>query len=66
MAELDEVIIWAKLVEINDKVPNKEIKSWIKVPAKRDLGFASVMAEHVSSRTRAAWERIKVNVKRVN
>jgi hypothetical protein len=65
MAELEEVIIWAKLIEVNDRPPPREVKGWIRVRVKKDQGYASVLAEHVSSRIRAAWESIKVTVTRV-
>ena len=63
--ELDEIIVWAKLIEINDQPPPREVKGWIKVHVKRDQGYAAVMAEHVSSRVRKAWETIRVTVQRL-
>lgn len=61
--ELDEVIIWAKLVQINDTSDVPVIKGTVKVSKKR--GIATVLAEHVSSRVRASWETIKVNASRI-
>jgi len=63
--ELDEVIVWAKLLEINGKTAPPNVKGWIKVKVDKDRGYAAVMAEHISSRTRAAWEIIKVTVQRL-
>jgi hypothetical protein len=65
LAELDQVVVWAKLVEINDKAPHKEITGWINVLVKKQQNYASVMAEHVSTRIQTAWERIRVSVKRI-
>lgn len=62
LQQLDEVIIWAKMIEINGKAA-PEIKGWIKV--KVDKNRAAVMAEHLASRTRAAWEFIKVSARRL-
>lgn len=63
--QLDEVIVWAKLVEANGKVPTRDVKGWIRVKVDRDRGFASVMVEHVSTRVREAWEFIRVHVRRL-
>jgi hypothetical protein len=65
LEELDEVIVWAKLVTVNDVEPKKPIKGWIRVKVRKDSGYAAVMAEHVASRVRAAWETIKVSVTRL-
>lgn len=65
LAEFDEVIVWAKLIELNDVAPPKKVEGWIRVRVKRSQQYAAVVAEHVSSRARAAWETIKVSVSRV-
>ena len=65
LAELDELIVWAKLIEVNDKAPKRPIKGWIRVRARKEAGYASVMAEAVSSRARKTWEVIKVTVSRL-
>lgn len=63
--QLQEVIIWAKLIEVNGKAaPPPDVKGWVKVKVDKPRGMA-VMAEHISSRTREAWEFIKVNVRRL-
>ena len=61
MQEMDEVIVWAKLIEYNNKVPEKPIKGWIRVKVSNKAGFASVMAEGV----RALRDYIKVTVSRL-
>lgn len=68
--ELQTIIVWAKLLEVNGKiVPNKvapkKIEGFVRVHVSRDRGFAAVMAEHVSSRVKKAWEDFKVIVKRI-
>jgi hypothetical protein len=65
LAELDEIIVWAKLVEKNGVEPKRPVKGWIRVKVDRDRGYASVMAEHVGTRTRKAWEVIKISVQRL-
>jgi hypothetical protein len=61
--QLDEVIIWAKLVDVNGQegpVPN--IKGWVKVKVDR-TSRASALVEHVSTRVQSIFERIKVTVR---
>jgi hypothetical protein len=65
LAELDEVIVWAKLVELNGVEPNKQIKGWVRALVDKDRNYASVMIEHVSTRVREALETIRVTVKRI-
>lgn len=63
--QLDEVIIWAKLIEVNNQVPKRPIQGAIRVQVDKKQGTARVMAEHISSRAREAWEFIKVSVRRL-
>jgi hypothetical protein len=65
LEDLDEVIVWAQLIEVNNKPPANEIKGFIKVPVKKTQGRSRIMVEHVSSRVREAWETIKVTVSRM-
>jgi hypothetical protein len=64
LEELDEVIVWAKLVNVNGVEPKKPIKGWIKVKVEKSRGLG-VMAEHLGSRVRSVLEVIKVSVQRL-
>lgn len=61
LAQLDEVIVWAKLIEYNGVEPHPPIKGWIRVRVSKASGFASVMAESV----RVIRDYIKVTVERL-
>jgi len=63
LREMNEFIVWAKLIEINDQQPKNKIEGFVKVHTKK--GFASATVEHVSSKMRNITESIKVFVKRV-
>jgi hypothetical protein len=65
LQELDEVIVWAKLMSINERVPVQSVKGFVRVKINKESGYASVMVEHVSSRVRKAWNVIRVTVKRI-
>lgn len=64
LEQLDEVIIWAKLIEINGRPAPVNVKGWIRVKLDKGRTYASVMVEHIASRARAAWEVIRVTVQR--
>ncbi len=63
--DLDLVVVWAKLIEINDKAPSRNVEGFVKVAANRERNFASVMAEHVSSRVRKVLSTLKVFAQRI-
>lgn len=65
LRELDEIIVWAKLITVNDVEPKRPIKGLIHVRVSKDRNFAAVMAEHVATRVRKAWETITVTVTRL-
>jgi hypothetical protein len=67
LQEMDELIVWAKLIQVNNApAPPPKVQGWVRVHvANRAEAMAKVTAEHIASRTRAAWEVIKVTVQRL-
>lgn len=65
LRELQPVIVWAKLVELNGQAPSRKIEGFVTVRVDKDRGFTFVMAEHVSSRVKKVWEDFRVIVKRI-
>jgi hypothetical protein len=64
LRELEEVIIGAKLIRVNDERPKDPIQGHVTVRV--DLSQRiSVAAQGVSKRARSAWEDIKLSVKRI-
>lgn len=61
---LEEIIIGAKLLRVNDQKPANPVQGHITVRVDMSRRIA-VMAEGVSKRARAAWEDVKISVKRV-
>ena len=62
--EIEEVIVGARLLRVNSKKPDADIQGH--VSARVDLARrVTVAAEGVSKRIRAAWEDVKITVKRV-
>lgn len=65
LRELEPVIVWAKLMEVNGKVPPRKIQGHVVVRVDKDRSFAAVMAEHVTSRVKKMLDDLKVFVKRI-
>jgi hypothetical protein len=61
--ELNTVILWAKLIELNDQAPPKKIEGFVRVPVKQ--GRLGVVAERLSVIVRDAWSEIKVTAERI-
>lgn len=64
LRELEEVIIGAKLIRVNDERPKQNIQGHVTVKVDLSRRIA-VMAEGFTRRVRAAWEDIKITVKRI-
>lgn len=65
LQELQEVMVWAKLIRINDEKPPVPISGSIKVRISKTSQIAAVLISRASVRVREAWEDIKITVKRI-
>ena len=68
LRDMDQVIVWAKLIEVNRQPPktkpnNEKVQGFVIVPVTK--GYGRVIVAHVSSRVKKAWEDLKVSVKRI-
>lgn len=61
--DIDEIIVCAKLIEVNGEVLAREIKGCITVKVQRHP--IRMMVEHTATRVRKAWEGVIVSVKRL-
>lgn len=64
IAGLEEVVVWARLAEINGIPPEKEIKGFVKVVVQPKSRIRTTV-EHLSSRVMKVTESILVTVKRL-
>jgi len=62
--DLEEVVVWAKLVRVNDEKPEQNIQGKLTVRVNLARKIA-VIAESFSSRTRSAWEDVKIVINRL-
>lgn len=62
---VNDVIVYARLIEVNGRVPRAAIRGWVNVRDDRGSRYASAIVEHIISRVRATSESIKVTVRRL-
>ena len=62
---LEEVIVWAKLVRVNDKKPEQKVEGFVRVGIDRVKHIAVNMIGSVSTRVRNVWEDIKITISRI-
>lgn len=65
LQDLQPVIVWAKLIEINGLSPQRAIEGSVRVMLPRQEGFTSVMVEHLKTRARKAWDDVRITVRRL-
>jgi hypothetical protein len=65
LQELQEVMVWAKLIRINDEKPPIPITGSIKVRISKTSQIAAVLVSRASVRVRSALEDLKITVKRI-
>lgn len=65
LQELQEVLVWAKLIRVNDEKPTRQIQGSITVRVPGTSQFAVKVVERVSIRVRKAIEDLKITVKRI-
>lgn len=63
--ELDEIIIHARLIRVNQEKPDANVQGSIKIAFSTASHYAVVLAERVSTRARKAWEDVKISVQRL-
>lgn len=62
--ELDDIIVWAKLIRVNDETPKAQVQGTLKVKVNFSRKIA-VIAEGFSSRVKKVWEDVRISVKRI-
>ena len=65
LQEIQEVLVWAKLIRINDEKPPVAIQGSIKVRISQTSQIATVLVGRAKVRVREVWEDLKITVKRV-
>lgn len=64
LQELQPIIIWAKLIEINDELVDKRIVGSTTVYQKLEPQ-KTVFIEHYSTKIKHIWESLKIKIQRI-
>lgn len=62
---LEEIIVWAKLVKVNDERPPQKVEGFVRVGIDRARHIAVNLIGSITSRARGVWEDIKITINRI-
>lgn len=62
---LEEIVVWAKLVRVNDRTPDQKIEGFVRVGIDRARKYAVALVGSITSRVRQAWQDIKITINRI-
>lgn len=65
LQDLQEVIVWAKLIRINEEKPSVLVQGTIKVKTSNVAQMAVKIVDRARVRVRSALEDLKITVKRI-
>jgi hypothetical protein len=65
LREIEEIVVWAKLIEVNDTPPPRKIEGFVRIGINRARSFAVALAESLNVRIRKTWEDVKVTVEMI-
>ena len=66
LQEMQDVIVWAKLLRVNDEAPKKNIQGQIRVSiSKSATNLVVKVVGAAKVKARSAWEDLKITVKRI-
>ena len=63
--ELQEIVVWAKLIRVNNDPPPVKIEGFIRIKVNAISYYAVTLAEHISTRIRKTWEDVKISISRL-
>lgn len=62
---LEEVVVWAKLIRVNDKKPDEKVEGFVRIGIDRARHIAVNIMGSITSKVRNVWEDIKVTITRI-
>ena len=65
LKELEEVIVRARLIRVNDREPVRKLEGFTTVKVDKVRHIAVKIVEGVTAKARNAWEDIKITIKRI-
>ena len=65
LQELEEIIVSARLIRVNDKQPENQVSGFVRVKWDAAKKYAVSFAGQVSTKVKEAWEDVKVTINRI-
>jgi len=65
LERLQEVLVWAKLIRVNDSPPPVKIQGFVKAHVERSPTYRKITVQPISARVRDISQDIKISVKRI-
>jgi hypothetical protein len=62
---LEEVIVWAKLIRVNDQRPQQNVQGYVKIGIDKAKRIAVTLAGSISSKVRNIFNDIKITISRI-
>ena len=62
---IEQIVIWAKLISINDEKPKQFIEGSLRLEIDKNKKISVRMSEGIKSRVRKTWEDIKITISRI-
>lgn len=65
LRELEEVVVWAKMIRVNDEPPPKTIQGFVKATIRDAKDYTVAAAKEFKSRVKNVLETVKIRVDRI-
>lgn len=62
---LEEIIVWAKLVRVNDKKPSQDVEGFIRIGIDKAKHIAVSILGAATTKVRKTWDDIKITISRI-
>lgn len=62
---LEEIVVWAKLVSVNEQTPEKKVEGFIKLGIDRARRIAVTLTDGITARVKSAYNNLRVTISRI-
>lgn len=62
---LEEIVVWAKLISINEQTPEKKVEGFIRLGIDRARNIAVTLAEGITTRVKSVYNSLRVTISRI-
>jgi hypothetical protein len=62
---LEEVVVWAKLIRVNERAPQTKVEGFIRVGINKARNYAVTILSGITTRALETWKDIKITINRI-